>query len=104
MSPQPTAGFSIEPLVCIARRVAVAIVRGGYDHQAYGDPYEWAMTAVIDGGTAEIKALCAPRGIGGLLHHALRARLRTEFGVERVTWDRRNRTLANRAFDLGAPA
>lgn len=98
--PRPTAGFSIEPIVTVAGRVVVLIVRGGADHQAFGDPYEWAMMLVIADHTAEIKALSAPRGIGGLLRHVLRARLRADYGVERVTWDRRGRAQANRAFDL----
>lgn len=85
------SGFSLEPLTIVGGHTVALIARGGALHARFGDPYTWACVIVLDGHAAHFKALCTRAPLGSFPRHALADRLRADYGITAVRWERMGR-------------
>lgn len=67
-------GLSKEPIECPQCGYHVAyLLRGGDDHNAFGDPYTWVMLALLLVHEAHLKGLLSQRQLDrGTIEHVVR--------------------------------
>lgn len=75
----------------ISTETKLIIMRGGFEHKKFGDPYEFCLSVFVTGDEAKIFALA---GIFNIKYAAEIRKHLLEMGIKTVTWERRkqNRT------------